>query len=130
MYKRLIEKSNSGEELQKHIDKLKLIEEKQFFIEFFLCNPRLGTERPILGQNPDNKEKGVKPLYLMVKCGSWGEDASQLHRFFGWNQIKRKGLEPNWFYEIIYTVKIWLAISKNYSEPYYSYIIQIPSEVL
>ena len=24
----------------------------------------------------------------MVKCGIWGEDACQLHRFFGWNKVK------------------------------------------
>ena len=23
----------------------------------------------------------------MVKAGTWGEDAAQLHRFFGWNKI-------------------------------------------
>ena len=24
---------------------------------------------------------------MMVKAGTWGEDAAQLHRFFGWNNI-------------------------------------------
>ena len=24
---------------------------------------------------------------MMVKAGTWGEDAAQLHRFFGWNKI-------------------------------------------
>ena len=32
-------------------------------------------------------DNGVKPSYLMVKAGAWGNDAAQLHRFFGWKQI-------------------------------------------
>lgn len=47
-------------------------EEKAFFIEFFLCNPATGTDKPVLGQLQLNKEKGVKPLYLMIKVGTWG----------------------------------------------------------
>lgn len=61
-------------------------EEKAFFIEFFLCNPASGTNKPIFGQLPKNK--GKKPSYLMVKAGAWGEDAAQLHRFFGWKNVK------------------------------------------
>ena len=61
--------------------------EKSFFIEFFLCNPALGGDEPVLGQAPENKAKNRKPSYLMVKAGAWGEDAAQLHRFFGWNHI-------------------------------------------
>ena len=63
-------------------------EEKPFFIEFFLCNPESGAENPVFGQLPENKEKGIKPSYLMVKAGAWGKDAAQLHRFFGWKEIK------------------------------------------
>ncbi len=69
-------------------------EEKAFFIEFFLCNPASGKEEPVFGQLPINKEKGIKPSYLMVKGGAWGEDAAQLHRFFGWKQIKVKKGSP------------------------------------
>lgn len=61
-------------------------EERAFFIEFFVCNPTSGGERPVFGQLPENKENGIKPSYLMVKAGSWGKDARQLHRFFGWKQ--------------------------------------------
>ena len=57
--------------------------EKAFFVEFFVCNPALGGEKPVLGQLPENRENGIRPSYLMVKAGSWGEDAAQLHRFFG-----------------------------------------------
>ena len=60
-------------------------EAKPFFIEFFLCNPALGAEEPIFGQLPG---KPQKPSYLMVKAGAWGEDAAQLHRFWGWKRIK------------------------------------------
>ena len=62
-------------------------EEKAFFVEFFLCNPAYAKDVPIFGQLPENKKNGVKPSYLMVKAGSWGEDAGQLHRFFGWKKI-------------------------------------------
>lgn len=62
-------------------------EEKAFFIEFFLCNPSLGGNEPVLGQLPANKEKGIRPSYLMVKGGSWGKNKAQLHRFFGWNKV-------------------------------------------
>lgn len=55
--------------------------EKPFFIEFFLCNPASGGDEPRFGQ------LGDIPSYLMVKAGTWGEDAAQLHRFFGWKQV-------------------------------------------
>ena len=57
-------------------------EEKSFFIEFFLCNPKAAKDYPTFGK------LGDKPSYLMVKAGAWGEDASQLHRFFSWNKTK------------------------------------------
>ncbi|MBQ2069513.1 MAG: hypothetical protein II467_01125 [Bacilli bacterium] len=69
-------------------------EEKPFFIEFFLCNPALGKEEPVLGQLKENKDKGIRPSYLMVNVGWWGNDATQLHRFFGWKKIKVKYKAP------------------------------------
>ncbi len=63
-------------------------EEKSFFIEFFTCNPGLGGDEPILGQLPENQKEDVKPSYLMVKVGAWGEDAVQLHKFYGWNEVE------------------------------------------
>jgi len=68
--------------------------EKQFFIEFFTCNPALGGDKPIFGQLPGNKENGIRPSYLMVKAGCWGEGKCQLHRFFGWNEVKMNGKAP------------------------------------
>ena len=61
--------------------------EKQFFIEFFTCNPALGGEKPILGQLPENRRTHRRPSYLMVKAGCWGEGKCQLHRFFGWDEV-------------------------------------------
>ena len=69
-------------------------EEKAFFIEFFLCNPASGTDKPVYGQLAENKEKGIKPSYLMVKAGSWGEDAAQLHNFWGWKNFTVKPTAP------------------------------------
>ena len=63
-------------------------EEKPFFIEFFVCNPALGGDEPVFGQLPESKEKGIKPSYLMVKAGAWGENHAQLHRFFAWDDVK------------------------------------------
>ena len=63
-------------------------EEKAFFIEYFLCNPNKGKDIPVFGQLEENRKKRVKPTYLMIKAGSWGEDAAQLHRFFGWEETE------------------------------------------
>ena len=68
--------------------------EKAFFIEFFLCNPASGTDEPIFGQLPENKANGIQPSYLMVKGGAWGEDAAQLHRFWGWDNVKLRRSAP------------------------------------
>lgn len=62
-------------------------EEKSFFIEFFLCNPALGGEKPILGQHPSARREKRRPSYLMVKAGAWGADAAQIHKFYGWKRI-------------------------------------------
>ena len=57
-------------------------EEKPFFFEFFLCNPKNGGKEVSFGQ------LGQTPSYLMVKAGCWGKDARQVHRFFPWDDIK------------------------------------------
>ena len=48
--------------------------EKPFFIEFFICNPALGEEEPVLGQLPANQAEGKRPSYLMVKAGCWSAE--------------------------------------------------------
>ena len=62
-------------------------EDKPFFIEFFVCNPAIAEDEPILGQLPENQKAGKRPSYLMVKAGTWGEDHCQLHRFFAWKDV-------------------------------------------
>lgn len=61
--------------------------EKPFFIEFFVCNPASGGEKPVFGQLEENKKNGIRPSYLMVKAGSWGNDKAQLHNFYGWKEF-------------------------------------------
>ena len=63
-------------------------EERAFFIEFFAVNPALGGGEPVFGQKPEHRAKGIKPSYVMVKCGAWGAGGGQLHRFFGWDRVK------------------------------------------
>ena len=59
-------------------------EDKAFYIEFFLCNPALGEDKPVFG----DLKNAIKPSYLMVNVGTWGKGKRQLHRFFGWKNIK------------------------------------------
>lgn len=63
-------------------------EEKAFFIEFFTCNPGLGGFEPLFGQDPVSQKNKIRPSYLMVKAGCWGEDHAQIHRFFPWTDVK------------------------------------------
>ena len=69
-------------------------EDKPFFIEFFICNPALAEDDPILGQLPENREAGKKPSYLMVKAGTWGKDHRQLHRFFSLKNVRIREGSP------------------------------------
>lgn len=69
-------------------------EEKPFFIEFFLCNPALAEDTPVLGQSFANQKTHKKPSYLMVKAGCWGEEKAQLHRFFSWKKVLLHGQAP------------------------------------
>ena len=69
-------------------------EDKPFFFEFFVCNPALGGDAPVLGQLPENRAAGRRPSYLMVKAGCWGVDHCQLHRFFGWKDVRLRAGAP------------------------------------
>ncbi len=60
---------------------------------FHLIVP-LAEKDPVFGQLSENKNKGKKPSYLMVKAGTWGEDACQLHRFFSLKDVKIHGKAP------------------------------------
>ncbi|BCN29296.1 tocopherol cyclase family protein [Anaeromicropila herbilytica] len=57
-------------------------EPKTFFIEYFVCNPAIGGDKAILGQLPENKEKGIRPSYAMIKVGCWGKNARQINNFY------------------------------------------------
>ena len=71
-------------------------EERAFFIEFFLVNPELGGPEPLFGMGPDGVRDGRKPSYLMVKAGTWGTGAKQLHRFFAWDDVELGRGVPFW----------------------------------
>ncbi len=71
-------------------------EERAFFIEFFTVNPAFGGPEPLFGLAPDGTRDGRKPSYVMVKCGTWGKDARQLHRFFGWDEVQLGKGVPYW----------------------------------
>ncbi|MCQ2771949.1 MAG: hypothetical protein MJ238_01560 [Bacilli bacterium] len=62
-------------------------EEVPFFIEFFTINPGNRKGEKVLGQSKEAKEKGLKPSYVMVKCGCWGKNKKQLHRFYAWKDV-------------------------------------------
>ena len=57
-------------------------EEKPFYIEFFVCNPKLAKDEPQFGFNGKQK-----PSYLMVNVGTWGNPKMQLHRFFSLKKV-------------------------------------------
>ena len=65
-------------------------EEKPFFIEFFICNPKYKQDYPIYGQLKENN----KPSYLMIKVGCWKDNAIQLHNFYGLNKVKIHKKKP------------------------------------
>ncbi len=55
---------------------------RTFFVEYFICNPALGWDVPILGQLPQNQAGNVKPSYALIKVGTWGEEPCQIHNFY------------------------------------------------
>ncbi len=65
-------------------------ESRVFFVEFFLINPALGEDVPILGQLPFYKKQGKKPSYCMVKAGAFPNAVSegiQLHNYYPTNSF-------------------------------------------
>lgn len=57
-------------------------EEKTFFIEYYVVNPALYPNKVVLGQRSDNLLYGIRPSYVMIKAGSWGKNAKQIHNFY------------------------------------------------
>jgi len=70
-------------------------EAKTFFIEYFVCSPALGGTQPILGQLPENLEKHIKPSYALIKVGTWGKNAKQIHNFYPINDFSSVNDELN-----------------------------------
>lgn len=62
-------------------------EEIPFFIEFYTINPGNKKGPLVLGQSKEAKENGLRPSYVMVKCGCWGKNKKQLHRFYKWSDV-------------------------------------------
>ena len=67
-------------------------EHRVFFIEYLIMNPSLGCSKPILGQLPFHRRKGLRPSYLMIKAGAFSGDnnssALQLHHFYPMTDLK------------------------------------------
>ena len=68
---------------------------KAFYVEFFTCNPALAKDEPVIVWNdPEKRKKGIRPSYLMVNAGFWGEEHGQLHRFFSLKDVDIKADAP------------------------------------
>ncbi|KAJ3117871.1 hypothetical protein HK100_000725 [Physocladia obscura] len=56
---------------------------RPFFIEYYIINPGLTPDSVTLGCDGKNR-----PSYAMMKVGTWGKDAVQLHNFYPPAQFK------------------------------------------
>ena len=67
-------------------------ERRTFFIEYMIMNPSLSSNKPILGQLPYNKKRGIRPSYLLLKAGAFAGDGGsasvQLHKFYPLTELK------------------------------------------
>ncbi len=63
-------------------------EMQPFFIEYYVINPALGGNTPILGQTPANQAAGTKPSYAMIKVGTWKEGGGvEINNFYPISQF-------------------------------------------
>ena len=70
-------------------------ERKSFYIEYFLCNPALAQDKPVIVWNdPAAQKAGRRPYYCMVNVGFWGKPKGQLHRFFPWKEVTISENQP------------------------------------
>jgi len=68
---------------------------RPFFIEYYVINPALGGAEPRFGQLPANQAAGIKPSYTMLKAGTWGKDAVQIHNFYGIDEFTADAKQMN-----------------------------------
>lgn len=70
-------------------------ETRTFFVEFFIINPAMGASRPILGQHPYFRKRGMKPSYVMIKAGVFpdeeGNGGRQFHAFYPVSALQATG---------------------------------------
>ncbi len=57
-----------------------------FFFEYFVVNPALGGQQPVLGQLPAHQQSGRRPSYAMLNAGAWGTQPLQIHNYYGIEQ--------------------------------------------
>lgn len=68
---------------------------KAFYVEFFTCNPVLAENEPVIVWNdPEARNRGVRPSYLMVNVGHWGKDHAQIHKFYSLKDAEISGGTP------------------------------------
>lgn len=68
---------------------------RPFFIEYYVINPARGGRLPVYGQLDENKKNGVRPSYALIKAGAWGENALQIHNFYGISEFKADKKDMN-----------------------------------
>lgn len=61
--------------------------QKVFFVEYFVMNPECGDGNVVFGQLPENKLNNVKPSYVMIKAGAWGDNKKQIHSFYPTSEL-------------------------------------------
>ena len=57
-------------------------EKRTFFIEYYITNPQRGREYPVF----TNLEDNLKPSYMMIRAGYWGDNGKILSRYMGINE--------------------------------------------
>ena len=75
-------------------------EARTFFIEYFIINPALGGDQPVLGQHPYYKKRGMKPSYVMIKAGVYPKAAGETSSFEETADSSHEGKQLHAFYPI------------------------------
>lgn len=54
---------------------------RPFFIEYYVINPAIGRDTPVI-PNPSDKIDSQKPSFALIKAGSWGNPAKEINKFY------------------------------------------------